>query len=77
MAKVYTSSQVASHTSADSCWIIYNGKVYDVTEFILDHPGGDDLILDYAGKDVTANTNILNLLMKFWATIVLALLMTA
>ncbi|ORZ24502.1 hypothetical protein BCR42DRAFT_446440 [Absidia repens] len=54
MAKVYTSSQVASHTTADSCWIIYNRKVYDVTEFIMDHPGGDDLILDYAGKDVTA-----------------------
>ncbi|ORZ06639.1 hypothetical protein BCR42DRAFT_456313 [Absidia repens] len=50
----YTSTQVATHTSTKSCWIIYNNKVYDVTEFMMDHPGGDDLILDYAGKDVTA-----------------------
>lgn len=52
--KAYTQSQVAKHTSSKSCWVTYKGKVYDVTEFIQDHPGGDDLILDYAGKDVTA-----------------------
>lgn len=28
------------------------GKVYDVTGFLVDHPGGEDLILNYAGKDV-------------------------
>lgn len=49
----FTSSEVASHNHSKSCWVIYNNKVYDVTEFILDHPGGDDLILNYAGKDVT------------------------
>jgi 4-hydroxysphinganine ceramide fatty acyl 2-hydroxylase len=54
MTQRYTSSQVAAHTSSDSCWIIYNNKVYNVSEFLADHPGGDDLILDYAGKDVTA-----------------------
>ncbi|KAI8366105.1 uncharacterized protein BYT42DRAFT_608695 [Radiomyces spectabilis] len=54
MSKVYTLSEVAKHATCDSCWVIYNDKVYDVTEFMADHPGGDDLILDYAGKDVTA-----------------------
>jgi len=29
-----------------------DGKVYDVTSFLVDHPGGDDLILKHAGKDV-------------------------
>ncbi|KAI8338148.1 hypothetical protein BC941DRAFT_351661 [Chlamydoabsidia padenii] len=53
MTQRYTSNQVATHTSSDSCWIIYNNKVYNVTEFLVDHPGGDDLILAYAGKDVT------------------------
>ena len=28
------------------------GKVYDVTGFLNDHPEDDDLILQYAGKDV-------------------------
>lgn len=29
-------------------------KVYDVTDFLDDHPGGGNLILDYAGKDIEA-----------------------
>jgi 4-hydroxysphinganine ceramide fatty acyl 2-hydroxylase len=52
--KSYGNQDLAKHTTADSCWVIYQNKVYDVTEFIQDHPGGDDLILDYGGKDVTA-----------------------
>ncbi|KAJ3769702.1 fatty acid-2 hydroxylase [Lentinula raphanica] len=27
-------------------------KVYDITSFLQDHPGGDDIILKYAGQDV-------------------------
>jgi 4-hydroxysphinganine ceramide fatty acyl 2-hydroxylase len=49
----YTLKEVSKHQSSDSCWVIYKDKVYNVTEFIQDHPGGDDLILDYAGQDVT------------------------
>ncbi|KAF7728305.1 fatty acid alpha-hydroxylase [Apophysomyces ossiformis] len=54
MTVTYTYAEVAKHCTAKSCWVICNDKVYDVSEFIVDHPGGDDLILDYAGKDVTA-----------------------
>lgn len=53
MIKDYSLKEVSAHTTSKSCWVIYKKKVYDVTEFIQDHPGGDDLILDYAGKDVT------------------------
>ncbi|KAI9499351.1 hypothetical protein BDB00DRAFT_796457 [Zychaea mexicana] len=52
--KFYTRDEVVSHNTPESCWVLYKGNVYDVTEFIQDHPGGDDLILDYGGKDVTA-----------------------
>jgi 4-hydroxysphinganine ceramide fatty acyl 2-hydroxylase len=54
VTKQFTQAQVAKHNSLKSCWIIHNNKVYDVTEFAPDHPGGDDLILDYAGKSATA-----------------------
>lgn len=30
-----------------------NRKVYDVTDFVDSHPGGAELIVDYAGKDVS------------------------
>ncbi len=47
------SSDVQSRNSEESCYVTIGTKVYDVTSFLDDHPGGGDLILDYGGKDVT------------------------
>ncbi len=33
--------------------ITYDGGVYDVTEFLEDHPGGSDIIQQWAGEDIT------------------------
>ncbi|KAJ4497175.1 glyoxylate dehydrogenase [Lentinula lateritia] len=44
---------ISEHASRDSCWIIVHGKVYDVTEFLDEHPGGSKIILKYAGNDAT------------------------
>lgn len=50
-----SSAAVASHNKESDCWVtLYDRKVYDVTGFLADHPGGGDVILPYAGKDVTA-----------------------
>ncbi|KAF7721420.1 fatty acid alpha-hydroxylase [Apophysomyces ossiformis] len=49
----FTLSQVQEHNSSDSCWMVYKGKVYDVTEFVRDHPGGEEIMLQFAGGDVT------------------------
>ncbi|KAJ5450379.1 Ceramide very long chain fatty acid hydroxylase SCS7 [Penicillium daleae] len=48
----FTPAEVESHNNAKSCYITLGRNVYDVTEFVEDHPGGGDLILDYAGRDV-------------------------
>lgn len=34
-------------------WVVIKGEVYDVTEFVDNHPGGRNIILKNAGKDVT------------------------
>ncbi|KAI1820910.1 inositolphosphorylceramide-B C-26 hydroxylase [Xylaria intraflava] len=47
-----TPSEVESHNTAKSCYVTIGPKVYDITDFLDSHPGGADLILDYAGKDV-------------------------
>ncbi|KAJ3108356.1 fatty acid alpha-hydroxylase [Phlyctochytrium planicorne] len=51
---LYSVDDVAQHRSARSAWIIVQSRVYDVTDFVNDHPGGADLVLQYAGKDATA-----------------------
>ncbi|EGN92522.1 hypothetical protein SERLA73DRAFT_147106 [Serpula lacrymans var. lacrymans S7.3] len=50
--RIYTLEDVESHKSSETCWITLRGKVYNVTGFLPDHPGGEDLILKHAGSDV-------------------------
>lgn len=45
-------SEVERHASENSCWLVIDGKVYDVTKFIPFHPGGS-AILQGCGKDAT------------------------
>ena len=46
------SHEVASHNTNKSCYVSVGTKVYDITLFLEDHPGGPELILQYAGQDV-------------------------
>ncbi|OTB03513.1 hypothetical protein M426DRAFT_321668 [Hypoxylon sp. CI-4A] len=48
-----TKTEVGSHNSSKSCYVTIGANVYDVTDFVESHPGGPELVLDYAGKDVT------------------------
>ncbi|KAH7321213.1 hypothetical protein B0I35DRAFT_477720 [Stachybotrys elegans] len=48
----FSRAEVESHKTSSSCYVTIGSKVYDITEFVDDHPGGGSLILDYAGKDV-------------------------
>lgn len=49
----YCLSEVSMHNKPTDCWLIINGKVYDVTDFVEEHPGGI-AILNNAGGDATA-----------------------
>ncbi|CAM0139326.1 unnamed protein product [Umbelopsis sp. WA50703] len=51
--RTFTPRQILKHNNSKSAWVIVDEKVYNVTEFMQDHPGGEDLILDHAGTDVT------------------------
>ena len=46
----YSPEEVAKHNSADDCWLIIDGKVYDVTTYVPEHPG-DMAIARNAGRD--------------------------
>uniref|UniRef100_A0A0S1MJB2 Cytochrome b5 heme-binding domain-containing protein n=1 Tax=Phakopsora pachyrhizi TaxID=170000 RepID=A0A0S1MJB2_PHAPC len=51
--KNISSKEVSTHTTVDSAWTIIDGKVYDVTEFLEEHPGGKKILLKNCGKDST------------------------
>lgn len=53
----FTAAQVREQGTRNSCWVIYNEKVYDITEFVRDHPGGQDILAPFAGRDVTSVLN--------------------
>jgi cytochrome b involved in lipid metabolism len=56
MSKTLTLAEVAAHDREDDCYLIIGNertggaKVYDVTKYLEDHPGGDAVLLELAGK---------------------------
>ncbi|KAJ1664625.1 hypothetical protein IW140_004018 [Coemansia sp. RSA 1813] len=51
--KTFTAEEIAKHYTRDDIWIVVHGKVYDVTKFLDEHPGGEEVILEHAGIDAT------------------------
>lgn len=51
--RLFTITDLKEHVTEKDCYLLLNGKVYDVTDFLDEHPGGYDIILNTTGKDAT------------------------
>merc|ERR1712186_94228 len=54
--KVFSLEEVTNHKSSNedkSVWMVIHDKVYDVTKFLDEHPGGEEILIESAGKDAT------------------------
>ncbi|CAL8294862.1 unnamed protein product [Lota lota] len=51
--KYYRLSEIEAQNTFKSSWIIINNKVYDVTHFLEEHPGGEEVLREQAGGDAT------------------------
>lgn len=55
--KTYTMAEVAAANSAANCLTVINGSVYNLTDWIDKHPGGDRNILRICGIDGSSAYN--------------------
>jgi flavocytochrome c len=53
VAKVFTLEELAASTKEDRKLVALYGKVYDLTEYVEEHPGGPEAITDVTGTDGT------------------------
>jgi 4-hydroxysphinganine ceramide fatty acyl 2-hydroxylase len=44
--------EIEKHDSEEDAWVVMEGKVYNVSKFLKDHPGGASIVLGHLGKDI-------------------------
>ncbi|XP_044205240.1 cytochrome b5 isoform X1 [Thunnus albacares] len=51
--KYYTLEEIRVHNMSSDTWLIIHDKVYDITGFLEEHPGGEEVLLEQGGTDAT------------------------
>lgn len=49
-----TRAELEKHSTPENCWILIEGNVYDITQYISKHPTPDSVLTNLCGKDGTA-----------------------
>merc|ERR1712150_212284 len=57
--KVFRLAEVKEHNiskgETKTIWVVIHDKVYDITKFLDEHPGGEEILIENAGLDSTEN----------------------
>lgn len=59
-ATAFDAAEISRHSDLADCWLLIDGKVYDVTPYIEAHPGGAETIDPTCGTDATEAYNTKN-----------------
>lgn len=51
--RLITREEVSEHYTTDDLWVVIDNKVYDLSKFVPNHPGGEKSIAKHAGGDAT------------------------
>ena len=46
-------AEVAGHASASDCWMAINGKVYELSSYLPDHPSRPSIVLPWCGQEAS------------------------
>lgn len=49
--KALTKSEIALHNKQADCWSYMGEKVYNLTSWMAEHPGGAEIMVEMCGKD--------------------------
>merc|ERR1712241_805248 len=55
-----TMAEVQKHVTKTDCWVVLHDRVLNVTNFLSQHPGGELAILTFAGKDASAEFDMIH-----------------
>ena len=58
--KTISPAELAKHAKPDDCWLVIRGGVYNMSDYIVQHPGGPGAIEDLCGKEATKAYNTKN-----------------
>jgi cytochrome b involved in lipid metabolism len=47
-------TEITKHNKSSDCWLLINGKVYNITSYFGSHPGGNSQMSATCGEDATA-----------------------
>ncbi|PAV58821.1 hypothetical protein WR25_08829 [Diploscapter pachys] len=53
MKREISRCEVACHCVPEDVWMIIGNEVFDLTPFLEEHPGGMEILLEFAGGDAT------------------------
>jgi len=51
--KKYGLKEIEEHNHKNSPWIVIHDGVYDVSKYLEEHPGGEEVLLEQAGREAT------------------------
>ncbi|KAH6666140.1 cytochrome b5 [Halenospora varia] len=58
--KEYSMEEVAKHNKKEDLWVVMKGVVMDVTDWLDEHPGGPQAIMNFMGRDATEEFEMLH-----------------
>ncbi|KAK4451592.1 fumarate reductase [Podospora aff. communis PSN243] len=58
--KEFTMEEVAKHNKKEDLWVVVKGVVLDLTNWLDDHPGGPQALLNFMGRDATEEFEMLH-----------------
>lgn len=58
--KEFTLEEVAKHNKKEDLWVVVKGVVMDLTNWLEEHPGGPQAIMNFMGRDATEEFEMLH-----------------